>query len=312
MKTKYSVLKYIILIVIGILVFLFSTWPQIVINLVIINIFIYILRAPLKALAAYIFKKRFYKAIISVTINIVWSGFLLALLWFVSDDLFLAFLPFIILAVSLNFKNIVNNIASGLLLLASEPFEIGDLIETNDVQGIVKEINLNYTKIKEFDGVDIVLQNSNIYGSTIIKFTHSKYKILKKMKKEDFEKKKYYRRYMKQINKIMKLKIKTTKYVKQIEIPGAIDPKKVLESISKVFDRYEPIFGIRPNYSVDMTRYSRVRINLYIMSEKPNLVLNFIDSFLRDLIYEFHSEEIYLGWEEYKKKKGSKSKGGEK
>jgi small-conductance mechanosensitive channel len=312
MKTKYSVLKYIILIVIGILVFLFSTWPQVVINLVLINILIYILRKPLKALAAYIFKKRFYKAIVSVTINIVWSSFMLALLWFVSDDLFLALLPFIILAVSLNFKNIVNNIASGLLLLASEPFEIGDLIETNDVQGIVKEINLNFTKIKEFDGVDIVLQNSNIYGSTIIKFTHSKYKILKKMKKEDFEKKKYYRRYMKQINKIMRSKIKTTKYLKQIEIPGTIDPKKVLESISKIFDIYEPIFGIRPNYSVDMTRYSRVRINLYIMSEKPNLVINFIDSFLRDLIYEFHSEEIYRGWEDYKKKKASKSKGGEK
>ncbi len=311
MKVKYTVLKYIILILIGILILLFSTWPQIAINLIIINILIYILRRPLIALAAYIFKKRFYRAIVSVTTNIVWSGFMLALLWFVSDDLFLALLPFIILAVSLNFKNIVNNIASGLLLLASEPFEIGDLIETNEIQGIVREIDLNYTKITEFDGVDIILQNSNIYGSTIVKFTHTKFKILKKMNKADFENKKDYRRYLKAINRIMKSRVKTTKYVKQIEIPDRVDPARLEELLSKVFDIYEPIFGLRPSYSVDMTRYSRVRINLYIMSEKPNLVLNFIDSFLRDLIFELHSEEIHLGWEEYKKKNKSKSKGGE-
>ncbi len=48
------------------------------------------------------------------------------------------------------------------------------------------------------------------------------------------------------------------------------------------------------------------------MSEKPILVLNFIDSFLRDLVFKLHSEEIYLGWEEYKKINKSKFKGGEK
>ena len=110
----------------------------------------------------------------------------------------------------------------------------------------------------------------------------------------------------------MRSKKQTTKYVKQIEIPGRVDPEKLSEIFRKVFETYEPIFGVRPNYSVDTTRHKRVRINLYIMSEKPNLVLNFIDSFLRDLVFELHSKEIYLGWEDYKKKINSKPKGGEK
>ncbi len=301
MKTIYHVLKYLILITIALLVFFFSGWKQITINLVLINILIYVLRRPLIAIAAYIFKRRLYRAINSITINIIWSIFLLWLLFDISQPLFLALVPFIIVAISLNFKNIINNIASGVLLLASEQFEVGDLIEVNNIQGIVKEINLNYTKIREFDGVDIIMQNNNIYGSTVIKFTHNKFKILKKMKKQDFEKRKYYRRYMKAINRIIKSKIKTTKYVKQVEIIGSVDPDNLEEHLSKIFDKYEPIFGIRPNYSIDQTRYGRVRTNLYIISEKPILIVNYIDAFLRDIVFELNSDEIFLDWELYKK-----------
>ncbi|MFW9872742.1 MAG: mechanosensitive ion channel domain-containing protein [Candidatus Thorarchaeota archaeon] len=205
-----------------------------------------------------------------------------------------------IIAISLNFRKIINNIASGGLLLMSEQFDIGDLIETNNAQGIVKEINLNYVKIREFDGVDLVLPNSNVYGSTIIKFTHSKFKVFEPIPRKEFEKKRYYRRYLKTISKLLSAKIKTTKYVKQLEIRGSVDPEKLDEYLFKVFDIYEPIFGKRPDYSVDTTLFGRVRINFYIISEKPNLVLNYIDAFLRDLVYELYSDEIYLEWEEYK------------
>jgi hypothetical protein len=308
MKKIYYVIKYLILIIIALLVFFFSDWEQIIINLVLINITIYFIRKPLIALAAYIFKKRFYRAIISITINLTWVVFLFWLLFFLSQPLFFALVPFIIVAISLNFKNIINNIASGVLLLASEQFEVGDLIEINDIQGIVKEINLNYTKIKEFDGVEIIMQNNNIYGSTVIKFTHSKFKTLKKMKKKDFEKKKYYRRYMKAINRIIKSKIKTTKYVKQVEIIGSVDPEGLEEHLSKVFDKYEPIFGIRPSFSIDHTTYGRVRTNLYIMSEKPILVVNYIDAFLRDLVFELNSDEVFLDWPISKKQNKSTEK----
>ncbi len=83
-----------------------------------------------------------------------------------------------------------------------------------------------------------------------------------------------------------------------------MDPKNLKEHLFKVFDIYEPIFGKRPDYSVDTTRFERVRINLYITSEKPQLVIKYIDAFLRDLLYELYPDEIYLGWEEYKNEEG--------
>ncbi len=300
MRKRYFLLISIILVLVTLWVFYFSGWEQILINLILINAIIYFVRKPLISLAAYIFKRRFYRLMISIAINGVLSVFLLWVLFVISAELFIALISFMIIAISLNFRNIINNIASGGLLLMSEQFDIGDLIETNNTQGIVKEITLNYVKIREFDGVDLVLPNSKVYGSTIIKFTHGKFMVFKPQEKEEFENQKYYRRYLKTFNKILAAKIKITKYVKQMEILGNMDPENLEEHLFKVFDKYKPIFGKRPGYSFDTTRSGRVRINFYIISEKPHLVVNYIDAFLRDLVYELYSDEIFLGWEEYK------------
>jgi len=115
--------------------------------------------------------------IVSLSVSVIWS---IILFWFLIEfdsTLFFAIVPFLVVAISLNFKNIINNMVSGAFLLSSDQFEIGDLIETNEIQGVVREINLNYTKIREFDGVEIVIPNSNVYGFTTVKFTHDKFKI---------------------------------------------------------------------------------------------------------------------------------------
>jgi len=209
--------------------------------------------------------------------------------------------PFLVVAVSLNFKNIINNMVSGALLLSSDQFEIGDLIETNEIQGIVKEINLNYTKIQEFDGVEIVIPNSNIYGSTTVKFTHDKFKIYEPLTREEFRKKRHYKEYVKLINKILSVKIKTTTYVKELEVLGSLDPNVLDEMLMNVFKVYEAIFGIIPDYAVDTTRFGRVRIRLYVKSSNPTIILNYLDSFLRDILFTLYPNRIYRDWEEYQK-----------
>ena len=315
MKKRYYVLIYTILLLMALWVLYFSGWEQMVIILITINIIVYALRKPLNSLAAFIFKRRrSYRVVISIAINLTWCIFIFWLLITISAELFIAVISFLIVAISLNFRNVINNIVSGILLLTTEQFEVGDLIETNRIQGIVKEINLNHVKIREFDGINVILPNSNAYGATIIKFTHSRIKIFEPKNRDEFEKKKYYRRYLKAINKIISAKIKTTKYVKQVEILGSINPEKLDTEFSKIFDRYEPIFGLRPDYSIDKTRSGRVRLNLYIMSGKPIILINYIDAFLRDIVYELYSDEIYQDWKKNKPTLELKSKkeGGKK
>jgi len=259
------------------------------------------IRKPLSSITVFIFKKRSYRMIVSISVNIIWSIFLFWFLIEFDPTLFFAIVPFLVVAVSLNFKNIINNMVSGALLLSSDQFEIGDLIETNEIQGIVKEINLNYTKIREFDGVDIVIPNSYVYGFTTIKFTHDKFKIFEPLKREEFRKKHHYKEYIKFINKILSAKIKTTTYVKKLELLGSLDPNFLDEMLMNVFKVYEPIFGIMPDYAIDTTRFGRVRIRLYVKSSNPTIILNYLDSFLRDILFTLYPNRIYRDWEEYQK-----------
>lgn len=299
MKKKYYLLIYLVLTIVAILVIYLSTWTQTVKNLILINIIIYIIRKPLTSITAFITKKRTYRTIIAIGVNVTWIVFLF---WFLIEfdaTLFFAIVPFLVVAVSLNFKNIISNMVSGAILLSSDQFEIGDLIETNGIQGIVKEINLNYTKIREFDGVDIIIPNSNVYGSTTVKFTHGKFKIFEPLKREEFRKKRQYKEYLKLINKILTSKIKTTIYVKELELLGSIDPNLLDELLMYVFKVYEPMFGVMPDYAVDTTTFGRVRIMLYVKSHNPTIILNYIDAFLRDILFTLYPDKIYRDWEKY-------------
>jgi len=301
MNKKYYLILYLLLIISALLVIYLSTWTQVVKNLIVINIIVYIIRKPLTSVILSITKKRSYRTIVSISINLIWG---ICLFWFLIEfdsTLFFAIVPFLIVAVSLNFKNIISNMVSGALLLSSDQFEIGDLIQTNEIQGIVKEINLNYTKIQEFDGVEIIIPNSNVYGFTTVKFTHDKFKIYEPLKRDEFRKKRYYREYIKLINKILTAKIKTTTYVKKLELLGSLDPNLLDDLLANVFKLYEPIFGIMPDYAIDTTRFGRVRILLHVKSNNPTIIVNYLDSFLRDILFAIYPNRIYKDWDEYQK-----------
>jgi len=300
MKKSYYPILWGILIIIGVWIYFFSNWDETLVNLISINIFLFIIRIPLRRLSASVIKKRLLRGIISAIFNIIWIVFAFWLLFTISPDTFIALLSFILIAVSLTFRSFINNVTSGALILTSEQFEIGDLIETNGVQGRVKEINLNYTVISEFDGVRVIIPNSSVYGAILTKFTHRKYIYLPPPEPGASERRiKRYRKYLKYLNKLLSEQPKTTKYVKQVELLSSVDPLRLDEYLEPVFEKYKEVFGIKPDYVVDTIAFTRCKINLYVMSAKPELIVNNIDAFLRDVIFQLYNDEIYEGWEEY-------------
>lgn len=75
------------------------------------------------------------------------------------------------LAVSLALKDSLSNLASGLLLLATHPFRVGDMIEIEGETGTVQEINFFYTTLITFDNKQIHLPNSKVSAAQIINIT---------------------------------------------------------------------------------------------------------------------------------------------
>ncbi|MHA1671295.1 MAG: mechanosensitive ion channel family protein [Promethearchaeota archaeon] len=311
MKNYYKYLIYLCLLIpLAIWVYFYSPLRELSVNLFLVIAIIFIIRKPFINLINFFLKKRYYQAIGAIIINIIWSFFIFWFIGTINTPFLVAILSFLVVSISLNVSKIVNNVISGALLLGSGQFEVGDLIETNGIQGLVQEITLNYTIIREFDGVDVIIPNSRVYGSSIIKFTRMKYQAYRRVKKKEFNKKKLYKQYVKMINKLLSSKSKTTRYIKPLELLGSVNPETLNEKIKLVFDRYKPVFGIRPAYVIDKTRFGRVRIKVYISSHKPKLILKFMDSFLRDLVYEIYQEEIFDGWDKYQLKK-NKRDGGE-
>ena len=70
-------------------------------------------------------------------------------------------------AIGFAFKDIFQNLLSGILLLISEPFRIGDQIISGEYEGTVEDIKIRATTIKTYDGRQVVIPNSDLYTSAL-------------------------------------------------------------------------------------------------------------------------------------------------
>lgn len=84
-----------------------------------------------------------------------------------------------VLGVGIGFglQNIVNNFASGLILLFERPIKVGDVIDVNGQKGEVKKLGLRATIVETYDKSEVIVPNSNIASSQVVNWTLSNRKI---------------------------------------------------------------------------------------------------------------------------------------
>ena len=70
-------------------------------------------------------------------------------------------------AIGFAFKDIFQNMLSGVLILLSEPFKIGDDIIVNNMEGTVEDIQIRATFLRSPDGRRIVIPNATVYTSAV-------------------------------------------------------------------------------------------------------------------------------------------------
>lgn len=75
------------------------------------------------------------------------------------------------LAVSLAVQSILSNIAGGLVIMITKPFQVGDYIDTTSGIGTVSQIGLNTTWLETDDGQRLVVPNSILSADKIINYT---------------------------------------------------------------------------------------------------------------------------------------------
>lgn len=85
-------------------------------------------------------------------------------------------------AIGFAFKDILQNMLAGILILLRQPFEVGDQIVSGGHEGTVEKIETRATFLKTYDGRRVVIPNSDIYTdsvtvNTAFEFRRSQYDI---------------------------------------------------------------------------------------------------------------------------------------
>jgi len=70
-------------------------------------------------------------------------------------------------------QNVVNNFASGLILIFERPIKVGDRVETATHRGVVTRIGIRSSTVRTFDGAEVVLPNADLVSKEVINWTLS-------------------------------------------------------------------------------------------------------------------------------------------
>ena len=75
------------------------------------------------------------------------------------------------LALTLSIQNSLSNLMSGIVILVTKPFTVGEYIESGGVAGTVRDIGLFYTQMTTLDNKAIYVPNSELSATKIINYT---------------------------------------------------------------------------------------------------------------------------------------------
>ncbi len=70
-------------------------------------------------------------------------------------------------------QNVVGNFVSGLILVFERPIHIDDVIVTENIEGVVKEVGIRASKIRSWDGAEVIVPNMDLISRQVTNWTLS-------------------------------------------------------------------------------------------------------------------------------------------
>jgi small-conductance mechanosensitive channel len=79
-----------------------------------------------------------------------------------------AFVGLITIALSLSFQDIARSLLAGLYLLIERPFEVGDTIDVGGQLGVIEDVSMRTTILRNATGDRVIVPNLVMFTSTIV------------------------------------------------------------------------------------------------------------------------------------------------
>lgn len=105
--------------------------------------------------------------------TVIVFGAITALQRFFNVTAFLTGLGIIGFTVGFALQNVLQNFVSGIILLAQQPFHVGDEIQVLNFEGLVLQINIRTTEMQATDGRIVILPNAEVISHPIVNYTRA-------------------------------------------------------------------------------------------------------------------------------------------
>jgi len=199
--------------------------------------------------------------------------------------------------------SIISNFISGLYILITRPFRVGDLIRTHGKEGIVEEISLNYTKMIQMDRTYVTIPNSNLLDHSLLNYN---IRLPEATKQVEFSSKiKLGGRSVlipdiipSTLQSLIKYK-EIVRYHTKIELrldlfSPSIPIETVTERLNQVCDEFTTYFGFRPTYYFGKYDF-RQELNLIITAPDGYTIFNswpfFMETITQKIYVDLQQEE---------------------
>ncbi|MFX0095361.1 MAG: mechanosensitive ion channel family protein [Candidatus Hodarchaeota archaeon] len=178
--------------------------------------------------------------------------------------------------ISFSSAQIIQNFVSGLYLLLTRPFIVGDLIAIGDREGVVVEISLNYTKLRTTDTIYQLTPNRIILNTPIVNYNHwVKKKAAKAIRGQQRDR----------FTDILS-KSREVRYSFDWGVPiGNLAQDKM--KINQICEKYESLFGHKPEFFLVKVSH-RLKFKFIIRTDTGEKIINFANDFRNELVSLFH------------------------
>ncbi len=191
-------------------------------------------------------------------------------------------------AIGLAFSQALGNIVSGFYVLVARPFKVGDYVRIGSVEGIVREITLNYTRILLPDETRQFVPNSKIVSSEVTNFriNISDYIEITQEDTEEAEQDRNYRRILRSaITQLKKLTQdeEAFRYTFDLTYHMSYDHGELRKRFDKVCEEWESVFLVKPDYQVWAAPLAGLTYRFAIIVRKPMTIIKRVSDFMNDL-----------------------------
>ncbi|MFW9804428.1 MAG: mechanosensitive ion channel family protein [Candidatus Thorarchaeota archaeon] len=197
-------------------------------------------------------------------------------------------------ALGLAFSTALSNIVSGLYVLTARPFRVGDYVRIGSVEGIVREITLNYTRVLLTDENIQLVPNNKVVSSEVTNFRIDLSKYIEKKQEEALQEADTRHSYRETLDEAWKqLKMLTSeefayRYTFDINVHMNQDHMAILKTFDEVCDKWSNVFLTRPNYIVWAKPVAAITYRFSFIVSDPMVIIKRGSDFMQELLTNYY------------------------